>query len=119
MNDRQLLGRRGEDLALDSLLARGMWLRERNWRSGHLEIDLVMEDETALRIVEVKSLKSGDEFSPLENMTSLKRRNLIAAARRYYRFHPTEKEVKFDVVTVVFGIETKIEYIPDAFMAME
>ena len=53
--NRQDLGKKGEDVALEYLLQRGMKLLERNWRSGHKELDLVMEEEGFIRIVEVRS----------------------------------------------------------------
>ncbi len=120
MNTKGALGRRGEDAALDYLRGAGLQLVERNWRSGHLEIDLVMEDASSIRIIEVKTLQAGDGFDPSENVTSDKRRKLIRAAKAFYASHPSQKEIKFDVVTVVFDWDTLVEvtYIPDAFDAL-
>ena len=36
------VGKRGEEEALDYLQQQGLELRERNWRSGHFEVDLIM-----------------------------------------------------------------------------
>ena len=120
MNIKGALGRRGEDAALDCLMEAGLQLVARNWRSGHLEVDLIMEDISCIRIVEVKTLQAGDGFDPSENVTPDKRRKLIRAARAFYASHPTRKEIKFDVVTVIFDWDTLIEvkYIPDAFDAL-
>ena len=40
-NYRQSLGRLGEDMACRFLQGRGHAILERNWRSGHLEIDII------------------------------------------------------------------------------
>ena len=120
MNSKGELGRRGEAAALDYLRGIGLNLIARNWRSGHLEVDLVMEDAASVRIVEVKTLNSGDGFDPGENVTADRRRKLIRAARAFYAQHPTFKEIKFDVVTVLVcdGEVVEVNYMPDAFDAL-
>ncbi len=120
MNAKGKLGRRGEEFAADYLRQRGLHLVSRNWRSGHLEIDLIMEDETSVRIVEVKTLQAGDGFDPGENVTPDKRRKLIRAARAFYVENPFSKEIKFDVVTVIAEGEEIVSacYLPDAFDAL-
>ncbi len=120
MNCKGKLGRRGEDAALDCLQDRGLSLVERNWRSGHLEIDLVMEDPFSVRIVEVKTLQAADGFDPGENVTRDKRLKLIRAARAFFASHPSAKEIKFDVVTVLADGDriVSVNYIPDAFDAL-
>ena len=77
MNSRGELGRRGETAALEYLRGFGMELVVRNWRSGHLEVDLIMEDAVSIRIVEVKTLRCGDGFDPSENVTADKKGNQI------------------------------------------
>jgi len=111
------LGRAGEDAALGWLQRHGMTLIERNWRSGHYELDLVMEYGDTLRIVEVKSLRDSDGFDPTANMTAEKCRRTVRAARRFLAEHPCCKEVCFDVVSVLFRNGTpQISYIPSAFL---
>ena len=120
MNGRGELGRRGEDAAFGFLQGIGLIPVARNWRSGHLEVDLIMEDRTSIRIVEVKTLHGGDGFDPSENVTGNKRRKLIRAARAFYAANPSPKEIKFDVVTVIIDGEevVSIDYLPDAFDAL-
>lgn len=111
------IGRAGEDAALDWLLEHGMTLLERNWRSGHYELDLIMEDIRSIRIVEVKSLRESDGFDPAANMTAEKCRRVVKAARRFIAGKPCTKEVVFDVVTVLFKDGSpQITYIPCAFL---
>ncbi len=120
MNSRGELGRMGEAAAEEYLRRMGLQTVARNWRSGHLEVDLIMEDDAALRIVEVKTLNPGDGFDPAENVTALKRRKLIRAARAFFARHPVSKEIKFDVVTVLMSPSDapQISYLPDAFDAL-
>ena len=110
------MGRSGEDLALECLEREGFSLVARNWRAGHYEVDLIVEDERSVRIVEVKTLHAGVGFDPVENVSRTKMRNLLKAAKTFYAQHPTSKEIIFDVVTVVVdGAAAEVEYIPNAF----
>ncbi|MCF0172983.1 MAG: YraN family protein [Bacteroidales bacterium] len=119
MNEKGELGRAGEKKALDFLLGLGQTLVAQNWRYGHLEIDLITEDRDAVRIIEVKTLHEGDNFSPLDNVTKRKRQRIIAAAKAFFGQNPSSKEVVFDVVAVVAsGDDFNVEYYPYAFDAL-
>ncbi|MBQ1673540.1 MAG: YraN family protein [Bacteroidales bacterium] len=109
-------GRRGEELALRALEQRGLRLLDRNWRSGHREIDLVMESPDRLHFVEVKTLTPPLQIQPFEKVDPRKQANLAAAARHYVACRKILKEVQFDVVSVVLdGERSQVEYIPEAF----
>ncbi|NLD21275.1 MAG: YraN family protein [Bacteroidales bacterium] len=115
--DSRAIGKAGEDAALKYLQERNLTLRDKNWRCGHYELDLIMEDDFSIRIVEVKTLSKEDGFSPAENMTNAKISKLIKAARLYYSQNHTEKELFFDAVFVIFdNNQPQIEYIPQAFL---
>lgn len=117
--NRQDLGKRGEDVALEYLLQRGMKLLERNWRSGHKELDLVMEEEGFIRIVEVRSRSVPAQMDPLESVDAAKRKKTIQAAKGYVAANRNRikgKEVVFDVVSILFNGELfKVEYVREAF----
>ena len=118
--NRQELGKKGEDAALEYLLRRGMKLLERNWRSGHKEIDLIMEEEGFIRIVEVRTREYPSIMEPFESITLQKRNKVIAAAKGYMeqkgRFLSGSREVVFDVVSVLFNGELfEIKYLREAF----
>ncbi len=111
------IGNVAENLALEYLLSRGMTLLDRNWRSAHRELDLVMESADRLHIVEVKSLREPAARQPFEAVDAVKQQNLIRAARAYVAIKNIKKEVQFDIVSVSFLKDgTGIEYIPDAFL---
>lgn len=68
----QSLGARGERIAADYLIARGLILIERNWRCTYGELDLIMRDGETCVAIEVKT-RSGTGFgSPLEAITARK-----------------------------------------------
>ena len=109
-------GRRGEDVALAWLQERGFRLLDRNWRSQHKELDLVMESAERVHFVEVKTMTAPLLIQPFEKVDAVKQGRLVAAASHYIAVRRVQKEVQFDVVSVVFdGEQTEVEYIPEAF----
>lgn len=109
-------GRRGEDAALAWLQDRGFRLLDRNWRSGHKELDLVMESDARIHIVEVKTLTPPALIRPADKVDGRKQAALVAAAGSYLAVRHISKEVQFDVVSVILGDgPPKVEYIPEAF----
>lgn len=109
-------GNFAEELALNELSAKGYKLLDRNWQSGHKELDLIMSDGKELVIIEVKSLSSDRYGDPVDRVTSRKEKNIIDAADEYIRVNNIEMPVRFDVVEVIFGEgNPKIHHIQDAF----
>lgn len=113
-------GRRGEELALAWLQERGFRLLDRNWRSGHKELDLVMESAERVHFVEVKTLTAPLLIQPFEKVDAAKQGRLVAAVGRYVAAHHIRKEVQFDVVSVVLDDgQPRLEYIPEAFFPIK
>lgn len=113
-------GRRGEEIALAWLLERGFRLRDRNWRSGHKELDLVVESAERVHVVEVKTLTPPLLTRPFEKVDAAKQARLMAAAGHYIAARRVDKEVQFDIVSVVLdGDRTEVEYIPEAFLPIK
>lgn len=54
MAEHNLLGKAGEDAAVDYLERHDYVIRHRNWRKGHFELDIVAAKNGELIIVEVK-----------------------------------------------------------------
>lgn len=89
---------------------------ERNWRSGHLETDIITMDKNGLHFVEVKSRVAPAAADPLDNITAGKRRSMVNAARHYLREHSCgDIEIFLDVVTVLFEDgHASVSYFPQA-----
>ena len=113
------IGKRGEDAALSWLEARGFCLRDRNWRCGHRELDLVVESAGRVHIVEVKTLTPPLRTEPAEKGDARKQASLTAAASRYIAQRRVRKEVQFDIVSVILSRDgaqvEQLDYIPNAF----
>jgi len=118
------LGRRGEDVACGFLSSKGHTIVERNYRSGHLEIDIITLDKDGVHFVEVKSRVAPVAVSPEENVTAAKQKKVADAALRYLHTSKDKRlsadlEVSFDVVAVTFdGGGEIVEWFPNAYYPM-
>lgn len=124
MTPRMSLGRRGEDVACGFLSGKGHTIVERNYRSGHLEIDIITLDKDGVHFVEVKSRVAPVAVSPEENVTAAKQKKVADAALRYLHTSKDKRlsadlEVSFDVVAVTFdGGGEIVEWFPNAYYPM-
>ena len=121
---KQIIGARGEEEACSWLTGEGHRILKRNWRAGHLELDIITLKDRILHVVEVKTRSAGAPVPPEINVGYDKRRRITAAARSFlssdYRSQlPSDLEIYFDVLTVVFEEPApRIEYFPQAFIPM-
>lgn len=113
------VGQHGEQLALRYLRRKGYALLCRNYRYGHYEIDLVMQDGDYVVFVEVKARTDGERFgTPAMAVGREKQRCLLLAAQGYLLEHGcAESPARFDVVEVYLaeGKIQHIEHIVNAF----
>ena len=79
MAAKEELGQRGGRIAEQHLVARGMTVRDRNWRCPQGEINLVLRDRNVTVFVEVKTRTSTAFGHPLEAITVHK----LARPRRH------------------------------------
>lgn len=94
------LGDFGEYVATDFLEAKGYRILERNFQVKGGEIDIIAETKNWLVFVEVKTRKSVLYGQPAESVDFKKQQHLRTAARMYLYQHPTQKDVRFDVIEV-------------------
>lgn len=93
-------GTLGEDIAADYLRRKGYVLLDRNWRSGHKEIDIVARQDDTLVFVEVKARTNVMYGNPEDAVTKRKMHLLVLAADAYLRCNALDCEVRFDVITI-------------------
>ena len=115
---KQVLGYQGEEAAIRHLVRSGYHLLERNWRMGHLEVDIIAEQYGTLVFVEVKSRKKANPSEALEAVAHTKQGNLIEAAREFLLLHGLDTPVRFDIIAVTGTDNTpQITHVRDAFSA--
>lgn len=109
-------GQISEDRAAAYLMARGYTIRERNWRLGHKEVDIIAQKNGELVFIEVKARRNDHFGDAIEAVTENKIRNLVQAANAYVRYHRIDRPVRFDIIAITGepGHQT-VEHIEDAF----
>ena len=95
------LGAWGEALAADYLQGKGYTIVERDWHSGHRDLDIIAMDGETVVFVEVKTRHNRLFGEPEEAVDYQKLRNLRAAINHYVKLHRLWQEIRLDVVTVV------------------
>ena len=111
------LGRRGEAIAEAYLAERGWRVLARNYRAGPKEIDLIAARDGVVAFVEVKTRTTRSGGTLLEPINALKRRAVVAAARRWIHENPFPgREYRFDAIGVdLRGKAPRIDHVPDAW----
>jgi putative endonuclease len=111
-------GQRAEDIACRWLQARGLRLIARNHRCRSGEIDLVMQDGSALVVVEVRYRRNDAFGRPEETVDLRKQRRIVTATRHFLarNEHLDYSAVRFDVVGISAQLRRPVvNWIPDAF----
>ena len=100
----RLRGNAAEDAALAHLLAAGLTLVERNYRTpgrGGGEIDLVMREAGGtLVFVEVRARAATTHGGAAASVRGVKQRRIVLAARHYLMRHKSPPACRFDVVAI-------------------
>ena len=111
------LGRWGEEMAVRYLERKGYVIVERDWKSGHRDIDIIALDDSTVVFVEVKTRTDEDVLPAVDAVDARKRQRIIYAAESYIRMCPLNLSPRFDIITVVGSAPNQqIEHIPDAFL---
>lgn len=111
-------GNAAEDRALQHLLAHGLRLVTRNFRTpgrGGGEIDLIMlERDGTLVFVEVRQRSRHDRGGAGASITATKRRRIVLAARHFLLRCRSEPPCRFDAV-LIDGPDGELQWLRAAF----
>ena len=115
--ERIIIGKSGEDIALDFLKKQDYHIIERNFKSRLGELDIIAKDRNTVCFVEVKTRTSSDKGTGFESITKAKQHKLSKLALAYLKTHNLLKQkARFDVVSVELdGLSNKTELIKNAF----
>lgn len=94
------IGRDGESVAASYIEKCGMQILQRNWRAGHLEIDIIARDGEQIVFVEVKTRRTKPQHTS-DVVSSVKMKNIINAASVYMKDNIPDAECRFDVLILI------------------
>lgn len=118
--DKQILGSKGEADAVAFLRMQHYDVLAQNWRSGHLELDIVAAAGNRLVFVEVKSRGSDRWDAPEASVDLAKRKRMMRAATAFARHARHEGSIRFDIISLIYRPWGKqLLHIKDAFFPME
>ena len=110
------LGQEAEEYAKDYLLKQGYTLRERNYRLGKGEIDLIVQKDNFLVFAEVK-IRTQTAFGYPEDFVSYtQEKHYHTAATHYVETHAWKGHIRFDIIAIT--VENKkwdLLHLEDAF----
>lgn len=114
---RQALGLQGERIAARWLRRNGWQLVAHRFRTGHRDIDLVMQRGDTIAFVEVKARRGVGFGSPIEAVHFRKQRELGRSARVWVdRCGKIGLNYRFDVFGVLIsGRSVAVRHVEDAF----
>ena len=111
------LGKWGEDVAATYLERQGYTIIERDWKSGHRDLDIIALDGDTMVFVEVKTRSNRMFTDPEMAVDYQKIQHLQQAANHYIKYRHIDSDIRFDIITVVGTINDSpaIDHIKDAF----
>jgi putative endonuclease len=114
---KQAFGELGERIAERWLRRQGWRVVQRRYRSGHRDIDLVVERDGTVAFVEVKARRGSEFGDPVEAVNWSKQKQLIRSASTWIDRHGKPSEFyRFDVVGIlVQGDRVRVRHIANAF----
>ncbi|NMR19589.1 YraN family protein [Cellulomonas fimi] len=102
MRAKDAVGRYGEKVATEYLVAAGWQVLDRNWRGPDGELDIVARDADALVVVEVKTRRGSAFGHPAEAVTPRKLARLRRLTAQWLAAHDVRPPtIRIDVVAVV------------------
>ena len=112
-------GKWGEEVAAEYLVKNGYFIRERNWRLGHRDVDIIAMTADGRTVVffEVKTREGDEVMNPTEAVDSKKIKSIGFCANSYIKNFNLDTEIRFDIITIVGTptSEIKIKHFEEAF----
>ena len=106
MNQNQLLGQTGEELAADYLMKNGFRILHKNWNLHHgCELDIVAQKDARIHFIEVKTRRKVYNMlggSPEEAVNIKKLHHMASAIRYYMSYFHLNCDLVIDVIGIVY-----------------
>lgn len=108
MAKRQDIGKAGEDAAVAYLQRKGYEILDRNWRNGHLELDIVARNDRELVAVEVKTRHAYFRQLAQDTINATKAKRVRQAAVSYARQHDLNLALRLDFIMVTIEVDGRM-----------
>ena len=116
MADHNILGEKGEQLAVAYLLKNGYQIIATNWRMRKYELDIIAQQNDELVIVEVKTRSTSFFGNPEEAVTAAKQKHLVSGANCFIETNEIDLECRFDVIAIILNDnQQEITHFKNAF----
>jgi putative endonuclease len=113
---RKKIGDRGEENAVNFLLANGYKILARNYRFGKAEIDIIASTSSIIVFVEVKSRKNTLFGHPETFLSDAQQERIHLAAEEYILQNKWQGEIRFDIIAILWArSEPSLDHFEDAF----
>lgn len=111
------LGKIGEEIAAQYMLANGYKILRRNFYFDRAEIDIIAQkEEDTVVIVEVKTRNSDYFGDPQSFVTPNKIKLLVKVANHFIVSNDLDVEVRFDIIAILKNNkQERLEHIENAF----
>ncbi len=116
MAKHSILGKQGEQQAVNFLMEKGYQILARNFRFDRAEVDIIAKKETTLVSVEVKTRSTIDFGNPQDFVSAKQIQQIVKATDYFITSQNLDVEVRFDIIAIVQqNNKYIIEHIENAF----
>ena len=116
MINRKRIGDRGEDNAVNFLLANGYEVLQRNFRFGRAEIDIIAQKNAVIVFIEVKTRKNNNYGYPESYLSEPQQERIHLAAEEYVLQNEWQGNIRFDIISILWDADAfNFEHFEDAF----
>ena len=111
------IGKKGEEIAVKYLQDKGFEIIEQNWHCQWGEIDIIAKTQSVWIFCEVKTRTSESTQQAFMNISTSKRKKLIASAQQYLHEHELDDAIwQIDAIGIALTRNQipKIDHVEDA-----
>jgi len=117
MAKHNLIGEKGECLAVDYFRRKGYQILHKNWRKGKNEIDIIASCSDVLHFIEVKTRTFAGNIPPEHAVNKKKLQGLMKAAAAFLvDNHQNNSSIQFDVLSITLLPKIEILLIEDVYL---
>ena len=100
-----VIGRKGEDEAVQFLKKENYKIIHRGWKYGRYEIDIIAIDQQQLVFIEVKK-RNNNRISVDQIISKGQKKRIIQAAHYYITTNAIDSDIRFDLIFMDNRIKT-------------